>query len=338
MSPRQLPIHDLLEKVLDQRRLVGIRARRLAGSLMLDTFFNVLSRAGRFHPVVKDLERGVQVLRDLPYLSDGRPEHLLDIYLPTGAMAPLPVVLYIHGGGFRILSKDSHWVMGLAYARQGYLVCNINYRLAPRQPFPAALEDAVAAMEWVVKNVHRYGGDPDRLVLAGESAGANLATSLTIAACYQRNEPCARAVWNLDRVPRAVVAACGALHVSDIERFASRGLPDWILDRIVVTSEAYLGPGARFSERRALADPLVLLESSDPPQRPLPSFFVPVGTKDPLLDDTRRLKAVLDRMEAVCEARYYEGEVHAFHALIWREGARRCWQDTFSFLDRYMGS
>lgn len=338
MSTSQPPIHHLFENLLDRGRQVGTRARRLAGSLMLDAFFNVLSSAGRLHPVVKELEQGVHVLRNLPYLSDGRRDHLLDIYLPAAVAGPLPVVLYIHGGGFRILSKNSHWVMGLAYARQGYLVCNINYRLAPRHPFPAALEDAAAAMEWVAKNVHRYGGDPDRLVLAGESAGANLATSLSIAACYERGEPCARAVWGLGLVPRAVVAACGALQVSDTERFAHRGLPEWILDRIAVTSEAYLGPGARFSERRALADPLVVLERGDPPQRPLPPFFVPVGTKDPLLDDTRRLKAALDRMESVCEARYYDGELHAFHALIWREGAKRCWQDTFSFLDRHMGS
>ena len=52
-------------------------------------------------------------------------------------------MLYVHGGGFRILSKDTHWIMGLAFARRGFLVFNIGYRLAPKHPFPAAIADAV---------------------------------------------------------------------------------------------------------------------------------------------------------------------------------------------------
>jgi acetyl esterase len=71
-------------------------------------------------------------------------------------------------------------------------------------------------------------------------------------------------------------------------------------------------------------------------ERPLPPFFAPVGTKDPLLDDTRRLEKALASLGVPCEARYYPGGYHAFHALVWDPSARRCWRDALAFLDRHM--
>jgi acetyl esterase len=89
-------------------------------------------------------------------------------------------------------------------------------------------------------------------------------------------------------------------------------------------------------QARALLDPLVWLEGADPPARPLAPFFAGVGTADPILDDTRRLKAALDRLGARCEARYYKGEIHAFHALVWRPNARAFWRESFAFLERHV--
>jgi len=71
-----------------------------------------------------------------------RREHLLDAYVPARHLKPLPVVMYVHGGGFAMLSKDTHYVMAMAFARRGYLVFNINYRLGPKHVFPEPLEDA----------------------------------------------------------------------------------------------------------------------------------------------------------------------------------------------------
>ena len=68
----------------------------------------------------------------------------------------------------------------------------------------------------------------------------------------------------------------------------------------------------------------------------IPAFFAPVGTADPILDDTRRLKVALDRLGVPCEARYYPGEIHAFHAFVVRRPAIECWRHTFDFLDRHL--
>ena len=315
------------------------RIRQRAGSIVEERFFRWAAAAGKLHPMSKPERHNVEVTRDVRYLDTGREEHRLDVYRPIGRPGPLPVVLYIHGGAFRILSKDTHWIMALAFARRGFVVFNISYRLAPRHPFPAALEDAAAAYRWVLANAAAHGGDPARLVLAGESAGANLSTALAIAACYRRPEPFARRVFALGHVPRAVLPACGLLQVSDAERFArrkGRKLPAFISDRILEASQAYLR-GHNGHGTAELADPLVVLERGERPERPLPPFFAPVGTADPLLDDTRRLKTALDRIGVPCEARYYQGELHAFHALVFRKQAQACWRHTFEFLAEHLG-
>src|SRR5581483_1456480 len=184
------------------------------------------------------------------------------------------------------------------------------------------------AYHWVIDNAAKYGGDLSRLVLAGESAGGNLITGLAISACYERPEPFAKRVFSTGLVPRAVVPFCPALQVSDTDRFFRRNkkLPAFLRDRLTEINEAYLiGADASAPGGLELADPLLVLERGEKPARPLPPFFVSVGTKDPVLDDTRRMKAALDRMGVPCEARYYPGELHAFQAMVFLPNARRCW-------------
>jgi acetyl esterase/lipase len=309
---------------------------------VVDGFFKTASAIGRLHPLSNPERHDVAVERDVAYRDTGLAEHRLDVYRPRGVRGPLPVLLYVHGGAFRILSKDTHWVMALAFARRGMLVLNISYRLAPRHPFPAAVEDACAAYAFAVREAARWGGDPSTLVLAGESSGANLVTSLAISSAFAREEPYARAVFETGVVPRAVLPACGILQVTNPERFAGMyggKLRPFLLDRITEASDAYLRRSSREVGSRALdlADPLVALERGESPARPLPPFFVPCGTRDPLLDDTRRLAAALGRLGVACEARYYPGELHAFHAFVFRKPARRCWRDTFAFLERTLG-
>ncbi len=319
-------------------RVSAENLRRQAGSLAIQGLFQGASRIGQMFPNARPERHNVEIIRDVAYQPTGDAAHTLDIYRPIDyhtASAPLPVVFYIHGGGFRILSKDTHWVMGLLFAKQGYVVININYRLAPQNPFPAAIEDACTAYIWAINNVHRYGGDPERIIIAGESAGANLATSLAIATTFERPESYATDVFQTQITPTAVIPACGMLQVSDVARLGRRRpLPRWLIDRLEEVSTAYLTPN--FTDSIDLADPLVFLESNAPSARPLPPFFAPVGTRDPLLDDTRRLHAALQQREVQSTATYYPGEVHAFHAFTWRKQAQQCWNDKFSFLDNHL--
>lgn len=327
-----------------------VAARRYLGSVAVDGFFNGMARVARLHPQASPLRHSVEHLRDVRYFdqSDMR-EHLLDVWRPLPLegkepspfrryeKAPWPILFYVHGGGFRILSKDTHWVMGLAFARRGFLVFNVSYRLAPKHRYPSAMEDVTRAFAWVMKHAEQYGGDPSRVVIAGESAGANLATSLAVTLAYERPEPFAKQAFDTGVVPKAVVPACGVFQVSDMDRLRRRkpGMSPFIADRLREVENAYLGAGPH-AVSLDLADPVSVFERQEKPARPLPPFFLPVGTKDPLLPDTRRLADALRGMGVVAEDRYYDGEVHAFHALVMRRAARECWTDTFRFLDRYV--
>lgn len=100
----------------------------------------------------------------------------LDIYLPDGEHQSLPVVLFIHGGGFRFGDKTTvpaAYIKGFLNA--GYAVASSNYRLSGEARFPAASQDIGRAIEYLRANARRYHINPDQLVLMGESAGANLA-------------------------------------------------------------------------------------------------------------------------------------------------------------------
>ena len=167
----------------------ALRVRKRVGTAAVDGFFNGAARIAKLHPRANPASHGVEHLTDFRYLEGSTTKsHLLDVWrpLPKPDAKPglLPIVFYIHGGGFRILSKDTHWIMGLGFARRGYLVFNVSYQLSPEHRFPAAIEDVCEAFKWMADNAKRFGGDTSRVVLAGDYAGANLATSLAIALAY----------------------------------------------------------------------------------------------------------------------------------------------------------
>lgn len=309
------------------------RLRRALGAAITDGFFGGAARTGRFLPFAHPRLHGVRVERDVPYRHSGREAHLLDVYRPADdAAGPRPCVFYVHGGAFRVLSKDTHWIFGLVYARRGFVVVNVNYQLAPEGPFPAAIEDVSAAWQWLVRNAERLGVDLSRVVVAGESAGANLAMGLTLATTMQREEAFARDAFGTNVTPRAVVAACGIFETSRPDRFAASHV--FFRDRFEELTDAYLG-NQRVSERLLdFADPIRPFERGGPFARPLPPVFLPCGTWDHLLVDSRRMHAALLRAGSV-DARLgeYARGPHAFHAFVVTPAARACWRDTFAFLE-----
>ncbi len=309
----------------------------------VDRFFYSLAALGRTHPLSKPERHGVEVTRDIAYVDERGLKLHLDVWRKrTREASPRrTAIMYVHGGGFRILSKDTHWIMALMFARAGYTVFNIDYRLAPAHPFPAAVEDVTRAFAWVTEHARDFGAEPDHIAVAGESAGANLVTALTIATCFERSEPWARAAFERGLVPRAVLPACGLLQVTEPGRFARKWphISTAANDQISVIVDEYLKDRDRLPrEMIDFADPLVLLERGDVPARPLPPFLVTCGTKDPLLDDARRLHAALQKRGVPSELQVYKGELHAFQVAVMTPNARRFWRDTYRFLERENGS
>ncbi len=130
------------------------------------------------HPPV-ELPSGVVAHRDLAYAAVGDRELHLDLYVPqTKPAKPMPLVVWIHGGGWRGGSKE-----GLGRPRPildhgGYILASVEYRLSGEAIFPAAIADCKAAVRWLRANAAKYDIDPDRLAVWGSSAGGHLAALL----------------------------------------------------------------------------------------------------------------------------------------------------------------
>jgi acetyl esterase len=298
----------------------------------LNAAFAGLGRLANLDTAVRASRAKIEIIRDVAYGSH-RVAHRLDVYRPRFAPRPLPVLMYIHGGGFALCSKDTHCGIALAKADgAGHLVFNINYRLAPGYPFPAAIEDACDAYRWVIDNAKRYGGDPSRITVAGESAGGNLALGVAIAATYKRPEAYARAVFERAVVPVGVMPICPYLQCSDPDRHASLGGLALGVVRDIAT--AYLGDSTTVCKKFLMADPIRVLEECGPPWRRFPEVFSGVGTTDLCCEDVERLEEACRGLGIPCTVHYYPNEMHAFHALRWRAASRRFWNEMFRFMRR----
>jgi acetyl esterase len=108
------------------------------------------------------------------------------VYTPEGE-GPFPVIVYFHGGGWVIADLDVYDASPRALANQaGAVVVSVHYRQGPEDKFPAAHDDAIAAYSWVIENAQDWNGDSERVAVAGESAGGNLALNVAIAARDQQ--------------------------------------------------------------------------------------------------------------------------------------------------------
>lgn len=149
-------------------------ARRIENEVFTPDSFRSL-------PVVRDLaipgpggEIPIRVYRPRPLAGDGSGQTADDA---------LPVLVFCHGGGWVLGTLDSAGSICRALARRAEcVVASVDYRLAPENPFPAAVEDAYAALSWVARNAGAVGGDPDRIGVGGTSAGGTLAAATALRA------------------------------------------------------------------------------------------------------------------------------------------------------------
>ncbi|MEW6262523.1 MAG: alpha/beta hydrolase [Thermodesulfobacteriota bacterium] len=119
---------------------------------------------------------GVQVYRDLAYVPDAREQRRLNLYVPENRQGPLPLIVWIHGGGWKDGSRNHCPI--LPWTQKGYAVASLGYRLSQRAKFPAQIEDCKAAIRWLRVRAQEYNIDPNRMAAWGESAGGHLASLL----------------------------------------------------------------------------------------------------------------------------------------------------------------
>ena len=114
------------------------------------------------------------VKRNIPYAEPANERQMLDVYAPENAKN-LPVVFWIHGGGWEAGDKTSVHAKPKAFVDKGYVFVSTNYRLLPNVDMETIVRDVAKSIRWVHDHIAEYGGDPKRLVVMGHSAGAQLA-------------------------------------------------------------------------------------------------------------------------------------------------------------------
>jgi monoterpene epsilon-lactone hydrolase len=229
---------------------------------------------------------------------------------------PNRIILYLHGGGFRVGSVDSHReLMQRLSAAAGARVLGIDYRLGPEHPFPAPVEDALAAYRWLLDT----GVPSGCIALAGDSAGGGLALSCMFATRAANLElPCAAYLMS----PWTDLAATGATFVSraDVDPLHQRPM-------IVNMAKAYLGPAG--DPRDPLASPLY----GDP--KGLPPLLIQCGDRETILDDSVRFAERARNADVAVEFEVYPSMIHVFQAFGELSAARQALARAGPFLGRY---
>jgi arylformamidase len=161
----------------------------------------------------REAARTTRCVLDVAYGSD--PAHKLDLYLPADARArDLPVLMLMHGGGWTHGYKEWMGLNAPPLVTLPAIVASVSYRLMPGHPYPAALDDCIAALAWLHANAVRWGGSPARLYVGGNSAGGQLAALVAL----RRDR---RAAAGL---PDDVVKACFAISTTFNRRMVDPAL------------------------------------------------------------------------------------------------------------------
>ena len=221
------------------------------------------------------------------------------VYIPAG-QGPFPVVLYIHGGGWVIADLDTYDASPRAIANAAKaIVVSTHYRQAPEHKFPAAHEDTLAAYEWVLANAAKFGGDPKRIALVGESAGGNMAANIAIAARDKKLQA------PLHQVLIYPVANNDMNAPSYVENANAKPLNKAMMEWFVKHT---------FASPDQTADPRIALAKRTDLAGVAPATIV-LAQIDPLRSDGEALAAALRAAGVPVTVQRYDGVTHEFFGM-----------------------
>lgn len=228
------------------------------------------------------------------------------IYTPQGS-SPFPVLVFFHTGGWQVGDLDTQDPLCRRITnRAGCIVVSADYRLAPENPFPAAVEDCYAVTQWVATHAAEFQGDPSRIAVGGDSAGANLAT---VVALMARDQGGPKLVFQLLLFP----ATDFRLSTPSMEELGEGY--NVTKSQMISIRNNYLPDEADWTN--PLASPLLAPDLSG-----LPPALLIYAEYDPLRDDAEAYAARLKEAGVLVKASRYDGMIHDFPDLFEEPGSR----------------
>jgi acetyl esterase len=219
------------------------------------------------------------------------------LYVPDAADALSPGLLYLHGGGFVLGSPSTHDRLTRELAQRiPARVLSLDYALAPEHPYPQGLDDCVDAACWTFAHAKELGMDPSRLLIGGDSAGANLSAATLLRLRDEGSPP----------FFRAAILFYGRFAYGETDSLRAWGDRELILSMRLLKwfAKAYAGGGPPKS-----GPYLAPLEAD---LRGFPPALLAVGTQDPFLSDSQLFAAALQKAGIPAELLVYEDGIHAF--------------------------
>ncbi len=230
-----------------------------------------------------EIPESIEEIKNVEYKNVNGRSLQMDFYRPKNAGGPLPLLLFIHGGGWRSGKRSDYLVYLTRFAQKGYMTATVTYRLKRDSIYPAAVEDVTDAVEWLFTNSEKFGFDPNRIALVGGSAGAHLA--MLAGYGWENPEPQNTGEISIHRV-KAVVDIYGPVDLTT----------EYAQSQPLVTGFI----GHAYNEKPELyrqASPVFWLNDSCPPT------LILHGTSDTLVpvSQSDTLKSRLDELGVPCE-------------------------------------
>ena len=278
----------------------------------------------------EEIKAQVTVIKDLSYPS-GYKSNFADIYFPKDSIEPLPVVLWAHGGAFVGGDKSDVEIYATALAHEGFAVVCMNYQLAPEAKYPAAIIQTGEAYRWLSDIAAQYPLDMERLVLAGDSAGAHIIAQF---AAIQNNKEYAAEMAMEQLVPlgtlKALLLFCGPFDVGKISD-GNNALINFLMN---TAAWAYWGSrdwADQFSSQATIA-PHITAE--------FPPAFISDGNTGSFESHARDLANVLHRNNVPVETYFISpsmGEaIHEYQFIMNTAAGEESFQKMLGFLNQYV--
>jgi len=290
------------------------KAPGLLAGLVAILFFSCFKPEKAFQPADNSVY-------DLAYAQGIPGEEFLklDAHFPNQAKN-LPVIVYIHGGGWTESDKKDMDVWCQRMSRRGYVVFNVNYRLAPEFPFPAAVNDCLGAMAWIQEHAKNFGGDPSRIGITGGSAGGHLIAMVASAWKDKYFQPTGSEGKDFSLSIQAQAPFFGVFDFHHLGAMALTNIPKKFLG----------GSEKQVPENYCRASPVSYVSKDTPPT------LIVVGRLDPIYHQSKIYYDALKKAGVPVEMIVYPAQTHGFDIQFKRKASIDAFEKMMSFFDRYL--